>query len=196
MKQITLLMALVFISFTSPAQSTEEWLSQKKTQTKYLIQQIAALQVYLDYANKGHSIAQKGLKTINNIKNGEWNLHTDFINGKSTVNPTISHYATIADIIALQVKITQAYKSTHQLVKKSNLFLGGEVDYLNQVFATLLQSCAAEINDLTMVITPGKWKMNDDERLHRINLLHTSMLDKYVFVQDFTKNVQILAGSE
>lgn len=59
----------------SKVQTFHEWFRQKKTQKKYLIQQIAALKVYLGYVQKGYSIAQKGLTTVSNIKKGNFDLH-------------------------------------------------------------------------------------------------------------------------
>ena len=194
MKQVVILIALGLVGSSAQAQTTEEWFSQPNTQTKYLIQQIVALQGYLGHVNKGYTIAQKGIKTIRSIKDGEWKLHSGFINSKDAINLTVKNYIKIADIIALQDKIGQKYKTSFQLLKSSDLFINSEVDYLYQVFATLLHDCAGDINELTLVITPGKWKMNDEERLQRINQLYISMLDKYLFVQDFTKDVQILAG--
>ena len=58
MKQFTLLILFVLAGGLSQAQTFNEWFRQKATQKKYLIQQIAALQVYLDYVQKGYAIAQ------------------------------------------------------------------------------------------------------------------------------------------
>ena len=51
------------------AQTLAEWVSQKVTQKKYLLQQIAALQVYSGYLSKGYSIAKDGLNTTFNQQN-------------------------------------------------------------------------------------------------------------------------------
>ena len=51
------------------AQTLAEWTQQNKTQIKYLVEQIAALQAYALVAEKGYSIAKTGLNAIGNIKN-------------------------------------------------------------------------------------------------------------------------------
>ena len=58
MKKILILFLLTIIVTTTQAQTFAEWFRQKKTQKQYLIQQIAALQVYIGYAQKGYSIAK------------------------------------------------------------------------------------------------------------------------------------------
>ena len=71
MKKMTLLLIL-FISFGQllQAQTFAEWFQQKKTQKKYLVKKIAALQVYIEFAEKGYKIAKEGLNTIGVFTSG------------------------------------------------------------------------------------------------------------------------------
>ena len=70
MKKCFLCIVLLITTILCNAQGLSEWFNQKATQKKYLLQQIAALQVYIGYLQKGYSIAKTGLTTIGNIKNG------------------------------------------------------------------------------------------------------------------------------
>ncbi len=73
------------------AQTFSEWFRQKKTQQRYLLEQIAALRVYAGYVHKGYGIVSDGLQTVRDITNVEFNLHGFFISGVSgaaTRNPT------------------------------------------------------------------------------------------------------------
>ena len=149
--------------------------------------------MYISYAHKGYFIAQKGLKTISNIKNGERHLHSDFFNSLNRINPEIKNYTKVADIIALQVKILHSYKSTYQQIQRNDLFNSEEVNYIYQVFNLLVNSCATDIDDLISVITANAWKIKDDERLKKIDALYLSMLDKYSFAQSFSNEANILA---
>ena len=53
MKTAMPILLFLFVSMLLSAQTTAEWFNQKATQKKYLIQQIAALQVYIGYLQKG-----------------------------------------------------------------------------------------------------------------------------------------------
>jgi len=88
-----LVILLLALSMFSYSQTVEEWTKQKKTQIKYLLQQIAANKVYLDYIEKGYGIARNGLNTIQSIKKGDFNLHSDFVSSLIKVNPKIKNYA-------------------------------------------------------------------------------------------------------
>lgn len=177
------------------AQTFEEWFQQKKTQKKYLLQQIAGLQVYIGYLQKGYSIAKNGLTAIGDFKNGEFNLHSDYFNSLKNVNPRIKSYARVADIISVQVKIVQTYHQVYSQAKKSNAFTTDEINYLYRVFERLTDDCNANIDELIMLTTSGKLEMKDDERLQRIDALYNDMQDKYTFAKSFSNEAMELAAA-
>lgn len=169
--------------------------AQGAKQRKYLLQQIAALQVYIGYVQKGYFIAKQGLNTISDIKHGEFNLHKDYFNSLKTVNPKIKSYSKVADIIALQVNIIRVYKEAAKQVKQSGSFAVSEISYINGVFERLLDDCTKTIDALITVTTSGELEMKDDERLKRIDALYNDMQDKYTFVQSFSNEAKLLATS-
>lgn len=196
MKRMSLLL-VVFMSVASnlQAQTFGEWFQQKATQKKYLLQQIAALQVYIGYAKKGYKIAKEGLNTIGGFTRGEFNLHTDYFNSLKTVNPEIKRYIKIADITRLQIKIVQNYNRTQRQLNSSNAFSGDELAYVSRVFSRLLDDCAQTIDELITITTGGKLEMKDDERIKRIDQLYLDMQDKYTFSQSFSNDAKSLAAS-
>jgi hypothetical protein len=196
MKKI-ILSLLLFVSAGSSlqAQTFAEWFQQKKTQKKYLIQQIAALQVYIGYAKKGYNIAKEGLTTIGGFTRGEFNLHTDYFNSLKSVNPEIKRYARVGDIIALQVKIAQNYSRSYWKLNSSDVFSNDELAYIGRVFSRLLDDCAKTLDELITITTDGKLEMKDDERIQRIDRLYMDMQDKFTFTQSFSNDAVSLVAS-
>lgn len=195
MKKSLILFMLGMLATTTQAQTFAEWFRQKKTQKQYLIGQIAALQVYIGYAQKGYSIAKEGLNTIGDFKRGEFNLHTGYFNSLKSVNPKIKQYAKVADIMAMQVTIIQSYGRTRRHVRESGAFNGEELDYIMRVLGRLLDDCSNTLDELISVTTDGNPEMKDDERLKRINILYKDMTDKYTFSQSFHSETMVLAAS-
>lgn len=193
MKVLLLSITLYLVAHSSNAQTFDEWFNQKATQKKYLLQQIAALQVYLGYAKKGYNIATSGINTIRNIKNGDFNLHRDFFNRLKNVNPAIRRYAKVADIIAYQAKIIKQAKVTLQQIRATKQFTEAELDYCKQVFDTLLDECIKTVEELILVTTSGELEMKDDERLKRIDGLYADVQDKYSFACSFSEDMGLLA---
>jgi phage host-nuclease inhibitor protein Gam len=165
-------------------------------QQRMLLQQIAALQVYIGYAQKGYSAVKKGLNTVGDLKRGEFNLHTDYLNSLKAVNPKVKKYARVAEIIALQLKITKSYKSLYQQIRQDDLFYGDEVDYIKRVFERVLENCDANLDELLNIVTDGKLEMKDNERITRINIIYQNMLDNYTFSESFSNQTKLMALSK
>jgi hypothetical protein len=193
MKKVLILSLLILAGMFGKAQTFDEWFDQKKTQKKYLIQQIAAFKVYLGYVQKGYAIAQKGLAAIIESKKGDFGLHNGFFQSLEDVNPKISKYAKVADIIALQFKTMQVYRDVSKQVRLNKLFSSGEMNFINGVFEKLLDDCSDINSDLTIVITSGKLEMKDDERLKRIDYLYSNMQDAYTFAQGLGTETKLLS---
>lgn len=182
MKKVIVIAGLVLLAVSGYSQS----------QIKLYIQQIAANKVYIEYLQKGYSIAKKGLTTIGNIKNGHWSLDKDFFAGLENINPKVRHYAKVADIVALNIQIVKRYKQALKEARASDRFTGSELDYFGKVFTGLIDNCAVLVDELTLLLKASELKMSDDERIKRIDKLYTNMQDNYVFVQDFSGSMEIM----
>lgn len=188
-------MLFVFIaSLHTNAQTWEEWFQQKKTQIKYLLQQIAANEVYIQYLEKGYKIAHEGLQTIQSIKKGDFNLHFGFFDSLKKVNPSIKRYAKVAAIIALQIRIIKKTKETIADVRQTSQFSPEELDYCKTVFDHLLEECLKNTDELVLIITDGQLTMKDDERMKRIDQLYADIQDKYAFTSSFSEEMGLLCA--
>lgn len=174
--------------FQSQAQTWKEFFKQKKTQIKYLGQQLAALQVYAGYLKQGYEIAASGLGTIRDITNDEFNLHSGFINSLKIASPAIAHHAQAAEIIAFQFEINKAFSG----LKRSPYLSAGNRDYISRVKQEVMKEYGKDLEELLLAVTSGRMEMNDNERLERLDKVYKSMKDKQAFTQYFINNVHLL----
>jgi len=195
MKKLLILMLFGMIATGAHAQWFGEWFQQKKTRTKYLVQQIAGLQVYIAYLQKGYSIAKDGLSTISDIKNGEVNLHKDYFNSLKNVNPKIKRDEKVAAIMAFQAQINKCAQYTNQQVIASQAFNTAEQAYINRVLGRLREDCSKISKELSTLTTDGKLEMKDGERLQRISALYKEMQGNYIFSRHFSNEVLTLAAA-
>jgi hypothetical protein len=193
MKKCVLIIGCCLIAHGLFAQTWDEWWSQKKTQIKYLTQQIAALETYAGYLQKGYHIAQQGLTAISDIKNGEFNLHKDYFGSLSGVNPAIAKDARIAAIIAMQVSIVQRYRKAFAGAQSCGQFNCGEINYIYSVFTHLLDDCSNDLTELINLTTAGKYQLTDEERIKRLDVLYGNMQNKYAFAQSFSNQTSMMA---
>jgi hypothetical protein len=188
-----MLIAVTVIATNIRAQTFDEWVKQQETKLKYMLQQIAANKVYIEYLQKGYNVARNGLQTINDIKHGDFNLHSEFFNSLSAVNPGIKNLAKVVDIILFQIQIIKESKSAIQTVQSSNQLTPSEINYLQNVFDHLLGEFTKNINDLIAVITSGETIMSDDERVKRIDDIYCEMQSKLSFSKSFSADARMLA---
>jgi hypothetical protein len=194
MKKIILVIVITF-SFgvlETHAQTWSEWFKQKKTQRQYHARQIALLKVYLEYVKKGVSVVRSGLRTIENVKNGDFNLHRDFFSSLKQVNPHISNSAKVADIIAFQVFIVRSLKNVNDFCKNNENFTAEEIRYVADVYANMLVLTDASIDELMDIIKPDRTVMTDDERLLRVDKLYDETLDRHAFAKAFDNEARLL----
>lgn len=180
---------LLLVLFTVLVMSN---MNAQAKQRKVLLQQIAALKVYIDAAQKGYSIAKKGLNTIGDVKRADLKLHTDYLNSLKKVNPKIKNYTRVVEIIGLQLKIMKSYRRVYTDFTEGDLFHGSELDYIKRVFGRLMDNCNDTLDELITVTTDGQLEMKDDERMERIDSLYYSMMDNYSFIQSFNKQAKLL----
>jgi hypothetical protein len=193
MKKIGILFALSIFLSTLHAQTLEEWTRQKKTRIKRLLEQIAANQVYIEYARKGYQIVTAGLHTIGDIKNGDFRLHLGFIDSLKAVNPSIRSWPKVADIITLQFQVIQSGKQALDAVRASGQFTRDEVLYCKTVFENLLAECGKNVDALNLVIIPGRLSMDDEQRIRRIHGIWLNLRDQSAFASSFSHDVSLLA---
>lgn len=195
MKKLLIIILLASIALTTLAQKSSEMVKQKKTQKRYLIEQIVALQIYIGYVKKGYSIAREGLNAISSFKRGEFKLHTDYFNSLKMVNPKIKDNAQIAEILTIQLIIIQDCISLRKQVRKNGAFNKAELEYTSKVLGRLLDYGIQTLDELITVTTDGRLEMKDDERLMRINQLYQDIKGQYMFVQSFRNEMMIVALS-
>lgn len=193
MKPLFIILILLGIADHLAAQTFNEWFRQKQTQKKYLIQQIAALQVYSGYVQKGYNIAKNGLGTIGSIRKGDLNMHTDYFSSLKNISPAVTGYLKVADIARLQMEILLIHKKAIRQIRQSSQFTADELKYVEQVYRNLLDQSTAIMDDLLQATTAGGLEMKDAERLRRIDGFYTEMQDVQGFAQTFFSQAQTLA---
>lgn len=192
MKKFILIILICFSASWVKSQTFNEWFKQKKTQIQYLIEQIAALQLYSQSLQKGYDITNTGLKFIHRIKKRDFGLHELYFNSLKKVNPHVKSYTRIAAIILLQTAILNGCNKQKKEMKQIRQFSVAEIGYSVKVFENLLDECRKIIHQLTVVLKDGSFEMKDEERMKIIDQLYDQMQDKYVFLQHFRNETNIL----
>jgi len=192
-KLIIIIVLLLPLVFTAQAQTWDEWFRQKKTQKKYLLDQIAALQANIGYIKQANKIIKDGTGLISSIKDGDLKLHTGYFNSLKSVKSSISNNSMVKAIISMQEEMAASRTKTILKADDSKQFTNTEIIALKRRLSDLSTEAEKDLDELLLVISDGKVEMTDDQRLKVVNRLYRRMQDKYLLQKVLSTNVLALA---
>src|SRR5882672_4222158 len=167
--------------------------SQEVQQLLLNVEKLAQFKKILNDMYTGYKIIYKGYTTIKDISQGNFDLHRNFLDGLLQVSPGVRKYKRIADIISYQLRIVKEYKTAFNQFKQDKHFSLDEIEYLGKVYENLFQESIKSLDELAIVITAGKLRMSDDERLQAIDRIYSEVVDQFSFLQEFNNSTAILA---
>lgn len=182
-----LLFLFLLGSFIGRAQTWDEFFKQKKTQKKYLLEQLVALKVYAGYAVKGYQTVHSGLDLIRQLTGGEFSMHDFFISSLNGPSPLVRNNARVGQIILFQLRIRQALKGVGQADLSEE-----QRQYVSTVRDKVLEDCEKDLADLALVLGSGDLTMDDSERLQRLDRICVSLQEKWQFTGSFASGVRIM----
>lgn len=191
MNKLIVILCFLFVSmslsFSASAQEDEiEQLLlnvEKLTQFKQILRDM----------KKGYEILSDGYNTIKNIAEGNFNLHKAFLDGLLEVSSAVRNYRRVTDIVNDQVVLIKEYRNAYDRFRQDNNFNPDEIGYIAKVYDNLLKESLRNLDELLTVITAGKARMSDDERLQAIDKIYSDMQDKLMFLRHFNNSTTILA---
>jgi len=168
------IIALLLISTCANAQTFAEWFSQSKTQKKYLLAQIEALNRYSSYLREGYTVAKGGLGSITGYVGDEFKLHKAYYDRLKTADPALKNNDQVKEIIAWQQDIIKLTSNWNEIQPTKN---------------ALLKDCEAQLIKLSSIIS-NKTEMSDAERLQQIELIHAAMLSNLHFASSYNAQLK------
>ena len=186
-KYVLILMCVVMQWRYAAAQSEEA------QQLLLNVEKLAQFTKILADMKKAYDILYKGYTTIKDISNGSLNLHKNFLDALLQVSPGVRKYKRIADIISYQLRIVKQAKVAYNEFSSNGQFRPEEINYLSGVYGVLTKASLQNLDELAMVITAGKLRMSDDERLQAIDRIYASVEDQYSFLQEFNNQTMVLS---
>jgi hypothetical protein len=192
----TLISILMFITAThvTEAQNQEEWLQQNKTQKKYLIQQIAALKAFEQSLKLGYQTSRTGLSLIHHIKQGDWNLHHEFLDAKRMVNPNIAESQNIPVILELEATILIAINNLITQSNNNAQLTKEEIEHIQVVCSRIKSELADNMDMLIIILNNNEVQISDDGRIKAIERLYDKLVDEHAFLSGFANDVASLSS--
>jgi DNA repair ATPase RecN len=190
MKTKTYLMLFVFLMVSIPRANAQ---AQELKQLALNIEKLSQFRAILRDMKKGYEILTEGYNTVKDLTEGNFNLHKTFLDKLLQVSPAVRNYKRVADIVEYQINLVQEYGRHKYRLTSSGLFNNNELAYFNNVYDKLVDDSLKDLDELTNVLTAGKLRMSDEERLEAIDRIYVSMQEKLLFLRDFNSDTTVLA---
>lgn len=166
--------------------------SQEAQQLLLNVEKLSQLKNILTDMKRGYEMVSKGYNTVKNIAEGNFSLHEVFLDGLMLVSPEVRKYRKVADIVSMQADLVSEYKGAFKRFGSGGNFSVSELEYLGKVYGQLLDQSMDNLDQLVMVITAGKLRMSDEERLRVIDRVFAELEDKLQFLRSFNRETGLL----
>jgi hypothetical protein len=126
----------------------------------------------------GYQIYEQGYGSISGLVKGNFDLHNVYLTGLMAVNPSVRNYSRVAEIISQQASLVSEYKRANSNFKQSGSFSPGELSYMSNVYAKLINQSLDNLDELNTIMTANKLRMSDAERIRAIDRLYANSSDQ------------------
>lgn len=157
------------------------------------VQKLSQFRRILLDMKQGYQIISTGYDAIRDISRGNFNLHEAFLNGLLQVSPAVRNYERVPEIIRDQLRLVREYKSAFRVFKGEDCFSIREMGYMESVYSRLMDESLKDLDELSTVLTAGKLRMSDEERLCAIDRIYDDMEGRLSFLRHFNNKTAVLA---
>jgi len=187
-----LLIMILLLGGTASVCDAQVSTAQDMQQLLLDIEKLTQFKAILGDLETGYTILTQGYAEVRDISEGNFNLHSAFLNSLMAVSPEVRKYGRIADIITNQASIVSEYKAAWKQAQSGGHFTASELLYMNGVFTSLLNQSVDNLTNLTNILTANTLRMSDAERLQAIDHLYSDTQNKLVFLRHFDSELAVM----
>jgi len=135
------------------------------------VQRMQNQTIWLQNAQKTmeNELAKFRLNEISDWSDKQRSLYDNYYKELGQVKSGIAYYQRIKDLTVKQVSMVSAYKQAWQLFQSDKHFKPDELIQMQRVYTGILDASAKNLDQIMLVIDPGKTQMTDQQRLEAIN---------------------------
>ncbi len=159
------------------------------------LEKLAQMKSMLSSMYKGYTTLTNGYNQITSLAKGNFDLHKNYLDGLLAISPTVRKYKKIESIISTQLLLVKESKAFYSKIRTNGLFNSNELIQVNEQYNQIINSSLRNLDELSVVLTPGALRMQDDERIAAIDRMDLEMQAALKELRSFneTKNAVLIA---
>lgn len=136
------------------------------------VQRMQNQTIWLQNAQKTieNELSKFRLNEISEWSDKQRSLYDEYYQELWKVKSTIAYYKRIKDLTLKQVAMVGEYQRAWRLFQSDKHFRPEEIIEMQRVYLGILDASARNLEQIMLVVNPGKTQMTDQQRLEAINL--------------------------
>jgi hypothetical protein len=196
-------LAIVLVSFKAEKANAQFVVSEviKLTVTKVIkaidlkVQRMQNQTIWLQNAQKvlENQLSRLRLTEISDWTSQQRQLYSGYYDELWKVKSTITYYQRIKDLSVKQVALVAEYHHAWGMLKQNKHFNAAELSAMQRVYSGILSASIENLDQILLVVNPGKTQMSDEQRLELVNRAGNRLDENYDDLRRFNTQNQILS---
>ena len=202
MKRIAIIIIIVFTNLTPKVQAQIPIAEAVKLVVKKVIkaidlkvQRMQNQTIWLQNAQKTieNELSRFRLNEIADWSEKQRSLYDQYYQELWKVKSTIAYYQRIKDLTLKQVAMVGEYQRAWHLFQSDKHFHPDEILEMQRVYLGILEASARNLEQVMLVVNPGKTQMTDQQRLEAINMAGDRLEETYSDLKQYNNQNMILS---
>lgn len=157
--------------------------SQEMEQLRLDLEKLVQFKLILSQMKQGYQTLQNGYNAVRDAAKGNFDLHKNYLDGLLKVNPFVKQSPALRQIATGQAATVKTFQAAFQEYQSSGLFSAGELTDLRNKYGECSQKVSDDLDILSQIITSGKTRMSDAERLQVIGTVQADISGQLTIVR-------------
>ncbi|MGZ3761028.1 MAG: conjugal transfer protein TraI [Mucilaginibacter sp.] len=151
--------------------------------------------IWLQNAQKTleNELSRFRLNEISNWSDKQRSLYDEYYQELWQVKSTIAYYQRIKELTLQQVALVGEYQRAWKLFQSDKHFRIEEINEMQRVYLGILDASAKNLDQIMLVVNPGKTQMTDQQRLEAINQAGDRLDENYSDLKQYNNQNMILS---
>jgi len=196
-------LVIVLVSFNAEKANAQFIVGEviKMTVTKVIkaidlkVQRMQNQTIWLQNAQKvlENQLSRLRLTEISGWTSQQQQLYSGYYDELWKIKSVITYYQRIKDLTVKQVALVAEYNRAWILLKQDKHFSPAELSEMQRVYSGILASSVQNLDQIMLVVNPGKTQMTDEQRLELVNHAGNRLDENYSDLHRFNTQNQILS---
>ncbi len=159
------------------------------------VQRMQNQTIWLQNAQKTleNELSKFRLNEISNWSDKQRSLYDEYYQELWQVKSTIAYYQRIKELTSQQVALVGEYQRAWKLFQSDKHFRIEEINEMQRVYLGILDASAKNLDQIMLVVNPGKTQMTDQQRLEAINQAGDRLDENYSDLKQYNNQNMILS---